>query len=94
MSPPAQVKFFSLRRNSGARLVFRVKKLRSDSEMIINSRENRDQMAKEEKLQHTGPGTADDVCVPLECKYWTRISTENLGTTLGERVCLSKVQES
>lgn len=41
--------------NSGARLVFRVKKRRSDSEMIINSRENRNQMAKEEKLQHAGP---------------------------------------
>ena len=49
------MKFFSLRMNSGARLVFLVKKLRSDSEMMINSRENRNQMAREEKLQHTGP---------------------------------------
>lgn len=55
MSPPTQVKFFSLRMNSGARLVFRVKKPRSDSEMIINSRENRNQVEKEEKLQHAGP---------------------------------------
>lgn len=32
----------------------RVKKLRGDSEMIINSRENRNQMAKEQKLPYTG----------------------------------------